>query len=90
MNIKSNTLIFIILLSLSCTQAYVEEKMLEKGAASDIEEVDKFGPAQNYEEQINPFIRDFDKDGLPNYLDPDDDNDGYFDEEDKHQYFYDD
>lgn len=37
----------------------------------------------------NPDGPDFDGDGLPDYLDFDDDNDGYLDEQDPNQFGYD-
>lgn len=35
---------------------------------------------------MNPRSRDWDRDGLPNYLDRNDDNDGYLDDNDPSQY----
>lgn len=45
-----------------------------------------FGPSQSDEELLNPYLRDYDKDGIPNYLDFDDDNDGINDQIDNHPY----
>ncbi len=45
-----------------------------------------FGPSQTQQELLNPDTRDFDHDGIPNYLDPDDDNDGIPDEYDPNPY----
>ena len=39
-----------------------------------------YGPSQNTFELTNPRSRDQDKDGIPNYLDFDDDNDGILDD----------
>ena len=45
-----------------------------------------YGPSTNSQERINPYIRDKDKDGIPNYLDKDDNNNGISDDNDNHQY----
>jgi len=45
-----------------------------------------YGPSQRDTELMNPWLRDADRDGTPNYLDLDDDNDGLFDDSDWSQY----
>ena len=45
-----------------------------------------YGPSQSDNELMNGRIRDYDGDGVPNYLDKDDDNDGIFDDDDNTQY----
>lgn len=35
---------------------------------------------------MNPYLRDYDSDGMPNYLDQNDDNDSSLDEIDSNQY----
>jgi len=45
-----------------------------------------YGPSKNDPELINPYSRDYDRDGIPNYLDMDDDNDGRWDDYDSNQY----
>lgn len=45
-----------------------------------------YGPSRNSYELTNPYSRDSDNDGSPNYLDMDDDNDGVFDDYDNNQY----
>lgn len=45
-----------------------------------------YGPSKNDSELTNPYIRDNDRDGTPNYLDKDDDNDGKTDDYDNNQY----
>ena len=47
---------------------------------------DNYGPSQNSNELMNPRMRDYDRDGTPNYLDRDDDNDGRLDDFDRNQY----
>lgn len=39
-----------------------------------------YGPSTNYYDKTNPYSRDSDKDGVPNYLDRDDNNDGKSDD----------
>lgn len=45
-----------------------------------------YGPSKRDSELMNPRSRDYDKDGTPNYLDNDDDNDGKLDNNDSSQY----
>ncbi len=45
-----------------------------------------YGPSKNDNELMNPKVRDYDKDGAPNYLDKDDDNDGIGDDYDHNPY----
>ncbi len=45
-----------------------------------------YGPSRNDPELMNPKSRDNDRDGFPNYLDHDDDNDGLLDDSDSSQY----
>lgn len=45
-----------------------------------------YGPAKTPSEKNDPKSRDNDQDGIPNYLDQDDDNDGYLDDYDTNQY----
>ena len=45
-----------------------------------------YGPSTTSDQLNNPRQRDWDGDGTPNYLDNDDDNDGYFDDNDRQQY----
>lgn len=45
-----------------------------------------YGPSRSSNELMNPRLRDNDRDGVPNYLDRDDDNDGIFDDSDSNQY----
>ena len=47
---------------------------------------DNYGPSRNDSQLMNPRSRDNDGDGVPNYLDTDDDNDGISDEIDSYQY----
>ena len=47
---------------------------------------DNYGPSQSSYELNNPRSRDYDNDGTPNYMDLDDDNDGYSDDYDSSQY----
>jgi len=47
---------------------------------------DNYGPSKNSFELMNPQARDYDNDGIPNYLDYDDDNDGLYDDNDLNQY----
>lgn len=45
-----------------------------------------YGPSQSSNELMNPKLRDADKDGIPNYLDKDDNNNRILDDFDKKQY----
>jgi len=45
-----------------------------------------YGPSRQDSELMNPRGRDNDRDGVPNYLDCDDDNDGITDDVDINQY----
>jgi hypothetical protein len=45
-----------------------------------------YGPSRNSSELMNPRSRDSDKDGTPNYLDRDDNNNGIEDDKDSKQY----
>ena len=45
-----------------------------------------YGPSKNDSQLQRPKERDYDRDGTPNYLDRDDDNDGITDDNDKNQY----
>lgn len=47
---------------------------------------DNYGPSRSDSELMNPRSRDNDRDGTPNYLDNDDDNDGVSDDSDNSQY----
>ena len=45
-----------------------------------------YGPPENSDQLLNPRLRDSDGDGIANYLDQDDDNDGISDDNDSSQY----
>ena len=45
-----------------------------------------YGPSKNSSQLMNPRSRDYDGDGIPNYLDRDSDNDGVLDDFDKNPY----
>lgn len=45
-----------------------------------------YGPSQRSSELMNPYSRDYDSDGSPNYLDYDSDNDGLLDDYDNNPY----
>jgi len=45
-----------------------------------------YGPSRNANEYLSPRTRDNDVDGIPNYLDVDDDDDGFVDDLDGTQY----
>lgn len=47
-----------------------------------------YGPSQTSTERMNPRARDYDRDGTPNYLDTNDDNDSVHDNQDTSQYGY--
>lgn len=45
-----------------------------------------YGPSKNSNQLMNPRSRDYDHDGIPNYLDRDSDNDGILDDNDSNPY----
>lgn len=45
-----------------------------------------YGPSRNSSEYMNPKVRDNDHDGIPNYRDKDDNNNGVNDDADRNQY----
>jgi hypothetical protein len=45
-----------------------------------------YGPSKSYPDRVNPYGRDNDKDGTPNYLDTDDNNNGVGDDFESNQY----
>lgn len=45
-----------------------------------------YGPSRRSSELLAPRTRDYDRDGIPNYLDFDSDNDGLFDDHDPNPY----
>ena len=45
-----------------------------------------YGPSTDSSQLLNPQSRDADRDGIPSYLDHDDDNDGIADDNDSSQY----
>lgn len=45
-----------------------------------------YGPSQRSSELMNPWSRNYDQDGTPNYLDFDSDNDGWMDDYDSNPY----
>jgi len=45
-----------------------------------------YGPSRRSYELMNPRARDYDRDGTPNYLDMDSDNDGIADDFDRYPY----
>lgn len=47
---------------------------------------DNYGPSKSSSELMSPRSRDYDNDGVPNYRDHDDDNDGINDDNDLSQY----
>jgi hypothetical protein len=55
-------------------------------SAPDSYKWNNYGPSGNSGELMNPRSRDSDGDGIPNYLDSDDDNDGIADDYDNSQY----
>lgn len=56
-------------------------------SAPDSYRWNNYGPSRTDRELMNPRLRDSDRDGTPNYLDYDDDNDGVDDDYDKSQYY---
>lgn len=55
-------------------------------SAPDGTKSNNYGPSRNSYELTAPRMRDSDKDGVPNYRDRDDDNDGLDDDVDENQY----
>ena len=45
-----------------------------------------YGPSKSNSELTNPYLRDYDRDGTPNLIDKDDDNDRRLDDYDRNQY----
>lgn len=58
-------------------------------SAPDSSRSNNYGPSQNSDQYMNPRQRDYDRDGTPNYLDNDSDNDGYNDDNDRNPYGWD-
>ena len=57
-------------------------------SARDSYKWNNYGPSRTSNELLNPRLRDYDRDGVPNYLDRDDDNDGRHDDSDRSQYHF--
>ena len=57
-------------------------------SAPDSHKWNNYGPSRTSNELLNPRLRDYDRDGVPNYLDMDDDNDGRHDDSDRSQYHF--
>jgi hypothetical protein len=55
-------------------------------SSPDSSRSNNYGPSRSSDQLMNPRQRDWDRDGAPNYLDKDDDNDGIRDNYDKQQY----
>lgn len=55
-------------------------------SSPDRYEWNNYGPSKNSFQLMNPTQRDSDGDGIPNYRDHDDDNDGIHDDYDRSQY----
>ncbi len=55
-------------------------------SSPDSSRSNNYGPSTNSDQLMNPRQRDWDRDGTPNYLDRDDDNDGVYDNQDRQQY----
>jgi len=45
-----------------------------------------YGPSRHSYQLMNPWSRDYDRDGIPNYMDMDSDNDGFLDDYDSSPY----
>lgn len=45
-----------------------------------------YGPSKSYSDRVNPYGRDNDSDGIPNYRDRDDNNNGVGDDFESNQY----
>lgn len=58
-------------------------------SAPDSSRSNNYGPSQNSQQLTNPYQRDYDRDGTPNYLDRDSDNDGRNDDNDRNPYGWD-
>lgn len=57
-------------------------------SAPDSSRSNNYGPSTDSSQLMNPYSRDYDRDGAPNYLDSNDDNDAFGDEQDTSQYGY--
>ena len=55
-------------------------------SAPDSHRWNNYGPSTNSGQLMNPYSRDWDTDGIPNYLDLDDNNNGILDDYDLNQY----
>ena len=55
-------------------------------SSPDNSKLNNYGPSKSDSELTNPYLRDYDRDGIPNYSDRDDDNDGRPDDRDNNQY----
>jgi hypothetical protein len=55
-------------------------------SSPDSSKANNYGPSQSSDELMNPRTRDYDHDGIPNYLDSDSDNDGIHDDADSNPY----
>jgi hypothetical protein len=55
-------------------------------SSPDSSTANNYGPSRNGSELDNPRARDNDRDGTPNYLDQDDNNNGILDDQDSKQY----
>ena len=55
-------------------------------SAPDGNRWNNYGPSTNSRQLMNPRSRDYDRDGVPNYLDRDSDNDGTSDNYDSNPY----
>jgi hypothetical protein len=55
-------------------------------SAPDSSRSNNYGPSTSNAQRVNPKTRDWDGDGIPNYLDTDDDNDGKLGDYDGNQY----
>lgn len=52
----------------------------------DGDKSNNYGPSKSYSDRNNPYGRDNDRDGTPNYQDTDDNNNGIHDNYDRNQY----
>ena len=55
-------------------------------SSPDGDRSNNYGPSRSSSELLNPRSRDADRDGVPNYLDRDDNNNGILDNNDSSQY----